>query len=115
MHTESGGASSGNSTSRNSPGQTVVDVGVGGECSTMAQCAAELWIVPSLGISWRLAGRTAISLDSIKGVLAYMSTPRFSTTRPSKVNLWPSRVNDKGVSLTRAGEMSHLLGGRIGN
>ena len=42
MHTESGGASSGNSTSRNSPGQTVVDVGVGGECSTMAQCAAEL-------------------------------------------------------------------------
>lgn len=49
------------------------------------------------------------------GVLARMSTPRFLTTRPSKVNLWPSRVNDEGVSLTRAGEMSHLLGGRIGN
>ena len=44
MHTESGGASSGNSTSSNSPGQTVVDVGVGGECSTMAQCAAELTV-----------------------------------------------------------------------
>lgn len=72
-------------------------------------------VLQNLGISWRLAGRTAISLDSIKGVLARMSTPRFSTTRPSKLNLWPSRVNDKGVSLTRAGEMSHLLGGRIGN
>ena len=38
-YTESGGASLGNPTSRNSPGQMIVDVG--GERSTMAWCAAE--------------------------------------------------------------------------
>ena len=39
-YTESGGASLGKSTSRNSPGQIVVDEG--GERSTMARRAAEL-------------------------------------------------------------------------
>jgi len=39
-YTESRGASLGKSASRNSPGQIVVDEE--GECSTMAQCAAEL-------------------------------------------------------------------------
>ena len=67
--TESGVASRGNLTSRNSPGQTVVEVV--GQRSTMAHGAAELivtgcwdqWllIVPSPRITWRLAGRTAIS------------------------------------------------------
>ena len=84
-HTESGGMSLGNSTSRNYPGQTVVDVG--GEHSTMAQCAVGLtftgcwdpylWIVPSLRITWCLAGRTVISLDSTKKVPARTSTQDF--------------------------------------
>ena len=55
---------------------------------------------PSPRITWRLAGRTAISLVSMKGVPASTSTSRFSTTRPSKVNVRSSRVNDKRVSPT---------------
>ena len=118
---ESEGASPSKSTSRNSPGQTVVDVGR--ECTTMAQPAVELivtgcwnpqlWIVPSPRITQRLAGHTAISLDSLKGfLLARTSASRFSTTRPSKVIVQPSHVKGKRVSPTTC---SHLLGGRIGN
>ena len=55
---------------------------------------------PSPRITWCLAGRTAISLVSMKGVPASTSTSRFSTTRPSKVNVRSSRVNDKRVSPT---------------
>ena len=47
-----------------------------------------------------LAGRTAMSLVSIKGVPASTSTSRFSTTRPSKVKSRPSRLNEKRVSPT---------------
>ena len=39
---ESGGASPGNSTSKNSPGQIVVDLDVSGERSIMARHAVEL-------------------------------------------------------------------------
>ena len=46
---------------------------------------------------------TAMYLDSKTGVPARTSTSRFSTTRPSKVNLSSSRVNDKRVSPTTCG------------
>ena len=59
----------GNSTSRNSPGQTVVDVG--GKRSAIARRAVGLIFTVCC---WLLAGRTAISLDSIKGVPARTST-----------------------------------------
>ena len=107
-HTWSQGVSPGNSTSRNSPGKMVVEVGR--ECSTMAWCAVELidtgcwdpelWIVPSPKITWHLAGHTAISLDSLKRAPARTSTSRFSMTRPSKINVWPPRVKGKCVSPT---------------
>lgn len=81
---------------------------VSGWRNTMARHAAELsvtgcwdlklWIVPSPRITRHLAGRTAI--DSMKGVLARMSTSRFSTTIRSKVNSWSSQVTDKRVSPT---------------
>ena len=50
-------------------------------------------------ITWRLAGRTVMSLVSIKGVPASTSTSRFSMTRPSKVKSQP-RFNEKCLSLT---------------
>ena len=55
---------------------------------------------PSPRITCRLAGCTAISFVSMKGVPASTSMSRFSMTRPSKVNVRSSRVNDKRVSPT---------------
>ena len=51
-------------------------------------------------ITWRLAGRTAMSLVSIKGVPASTSTSKLSMTRPLKVKSRPSQFNEKRVSLT---------------
>lgn len=73
----------------------------------------QLWIFPSTGITWCLAGRTLISLDSMKGVPAKTSTSRFSTTRPSKGK--SMALTDKREACQRPGEMSHLLVGWIGN
>ena len=114
-HTESGGASPGNSTSRNSRPD-------GCRCgwrawdNDTACCGADhrllgsivvKSIVPSPRITWRLAGRTAISLDSMKRVPAKMSTSRFLTMAP-KVNIWPSQVKGKCVPpiMCRGGEPS---------
>ena len=92
-YSESGGASSGSCTSRNSQGQTVLE-GVEARSTNALRTVVRglggaldpyVWIEPLPSSTSVLAGRTAMSFASVKGVPASTSTSRFSTTSPSNL------------------------------
>ena len=100
--------SEGRLTSTKSPGQTVMLVG--GARSTWAQRTACLlrilyvvsyvYVVPSARVMIRLAGRMVMSLTSINGVPASISTSRFCTTSPQNWNVLFLRAMDMVASPT---------------
>ena len=82
-YAESGGASSGSCTSKNSPGQTVLE-GAGAQ-----RTKALRTVLGGLG-----------GALTVKGVPASTSTSRSSTTSPSNVKSVLSRVKDVRISQT---------------